>query len=257
MKDGVLFQVLSLIIICGAIIFYIQKARGGYVPQIRTIAGLEAIEEAVGRATEMGRIVHFSPGIAALNGVTAAQTFAGLETLSMVARLVARYGAKMIVTIRIPIVLPLAADVVRQAYMTEGAIEAFDEDSIQYLSSEQFAYAAAVMGIINREKAAANIMLGAFWAESLMLAEAGFHAGAIQIAGSANITQVPFFVAACDYVLIGEELFAAGAIASGNPVKLGSIAGQDFAKVYAIALFLVGVLATSAGSNFMIDLLNK
>ncbi|QOR33765.1 hypothetical protein IMX26_09645 [Clostridium sp. 'deep sea'] len=257
MKSGVLFQFISLILISGAIILYIQKARGGAVFNIRTIAGLDAIEEAVGRATEMGRMVHFSPGIAPLSGVTAAQTFAGLETLGLVAKLVARYGARLFVSIRQPIVLPLAEEVVRQAYMSEGNIEAFDEDSVQYLSSEQFAYAAAVMGVIQREKAAASILLGAFWAESLMIAEAGFHAGAIQIAGSANISQVPFFVAACDYVLIGEELYAAGAIASGNPIKLGSIAGQDIGKLYVMVLLVAGVLTTTFGVTSLKDLLGK
>ena len=257
MKTGVVFQFVSLLIVCIGIIYYIQKARNGTTYVIRKIAGLEAIEEAVGRATEMGRLVHFSPGIAGLSGVTAAQTFAGLETLSMVAKLVARYGAKLLVSIRVAIVLPLAEEIVRQAYMAEGAIEAYDPECVQYLSSQQFAYAAAVMGIIQREKAAASILLGGFWAESLMIAEAGFHAGAIQIAGSANITQVPFFVAACDYVLIGEELYAAGAIASGNPVKLGSIAGQDIAKLYAIILLVIGILGATAGSNFLADLMGK
>src|ERR1700722_1541456 len=41
--------------LCGAIIFFIVRARRGHPVKIRRIAGLEAIEEAVGRATEMGR----------------------------------------------------------------------------------------------------------------------------------------------------------------------------------------------------------
>ncbi|QOR33753.1 hypothetical protein IMX26_09585 [Clostridium sp. 'deep sea'] len=257
MKSEVLFQFISLILISGAIIYCIQRAHSGAQYKIRLIAGLEAIEEAVGRATEMGRMVHFTPGIAGVDGVNAAQTFAGLETLGMVARLVARYGARLFVSIRIPIVLPLAEEIVKQAYMSEGAVEAYDQECVQYLSSEQFAYAAAVMGIIQREKAAASILLGAFWAESLMIAEAGFHAGAIQIAGSANIHQIPFFVAACDYVLIGEELYAAGAIASGNPVKLGSIAGQDLSKLYVMIILVVGVIAITLGSDFMVEIMNK
>lgn len=257
MRPGTLFQFCSLILICSAIIYYIQQARAGHVKELRAIAGLEALEEAVGRATEMGRPVHFSPGIAGISGTTAAQTFAGLETLGMVARMVARYGAKIIVSICVTVVLPLAEEVVRQAYMAEGAIEMYDPDSVQYLSNSQFAYAAGVMGLIQREKVAANILLGGFWAESLMISEAGFHVGAIQIAGTANITQVPFFVAACDYVLIGEELYAAGAIASGNPVKLGSISGQDFGKLYALILLVVGVLSETAGLHWLSQLLVK
>jgi hypothetical protein len=257
MKDGVMFNFISLLLVAGFIIVMIQRARGGMNIELRTIAGVEAMEEAVGRATEMGRIVHFTPGIAALDGTTAAQTFAGLETLGYLAKLVARYGARLIVTIRQPTVLPLAEEVVRQAYMAEGAIEAYDEDSVVYLSSEQFAYAAGAMGIINRQKAAANVMLGAFWAESLMLVEASFHAGAISICGTANIHQVPFFVAASDYTLIGEELYAAGAICSGNPVRLGSIAGQDLGKLYGLVLLVVGVLAATAGSSVIADLIAK
>jgi hypothetical protein len=257
MEQGLVFNFISLLIVSAAIIVMIQRARGGLDIQLRSIAGIDALEEAVGRATEMGRIVHFSPGIAGLDGTTAAQTFAGLETLGYVAKLVARYGARMIVTIRQPTVLPLAEEVVRQAYMAEGAIEAYDEDSVVYLSSEQFAYVAGAMGIINREKAAANILLGGFWAESLMLVEAAFHVGAISIAGTAMISQVPFFVAASDYTLIGEELYAAGAICSGNPIRLGSIAGQDYGKLYAMLILIVGALATTAGSSVIRDLIAK
>lgn len=256
MKTGVVFQFLSLIVIATIIIYKIQRARNGLVYNIRNISGLDAIEEAVGRATEMGRMIHFSPGIADLSGVTASQTFAGLETLGMIAKLTARYGAKLFVSICRPVILPFAEEVVKQAYMSEGSLESFNEDCVQYLSSEQFAYAAAVMGIIQREKAAASILLGAFWAESLMIAEAGFHAGAIQVAGSANIHQIPFFVASCDYVLIGEELYAAGAIASGNPVKVGSIAGQDVCKFFVIAILVVGSLSITFGSNLIANLLN-
>ena len=48
--------------------------------------------------------------------------------------------------------------------------------------------------------------------ESLILAETGNTIGAIQVAGTAMPAQLPFFVAACDYTLIGEEFFAASFI---------------------------------------------
>lgn len=247
------FAFISLIVMALLIFYKISQARSGNVPEIRTIAGLEAIEEAVGRATEMGRPIHYTPGVGALE----AATFAGLEVLGKVASSVARYGAKIIVTIRQPLVLPIADEIVRNCYMAEGVVESFSPDSVRYISSEQFAYAAGTMGIMVREKIAANIMLGYFLAESIILAETGFRMGAIQIAGTDNRSQVPFFVATCDYVLIGEELFAAGAVASGNPLKLGSIAGQDMAKIYAIILLLAGSITANLGMNFLVDLMSK
>ena len=50
---------------------------------IRKIAGLEAVEEAVGRATEMGRPCLFVPGMQDMNDI---QTIAGLSMLSRVAK---------------------------------------------------------------------------------------------------------------------------------------------------------------------------
>ena len=83
---------------------------------------------------------------------------------------------------------------------------AYEPGNIRFLSSQQFAYAAALFGIMAREKPAANFMMGAFWAEALMLAEVGSEVGALQITGTAQLSQVPFFVASSDYTLIGEEL---------------------------------------------------
>ena len=93
-----------------------------------------------------------------------------------------------------------------------------------------------------REKPAANIFMGAFYAESLLLAETGQSTGAIQIAGTARPEQLPFFIAACDYTLMGEELFAASAYLSREPVMLGSLKGQDLVKMILVVLIIIGVI---------------
>ena len=93
--------------------------------------------------------------------------------------------------------------------------------------TEQFAYVAAVNGMMLRDKPAANLFLGGFFAESLLLAETGHSIGAIQIAGTANVHQMPFFVVACDYTLIGEEYYAASALLSNDPRLLGSLKSSD------------------------------
>ncbi|NLY53729.1 MAG: hypothetical protein GX060_03780 [Firmicutes bacterium] len=234
-----------------------RSKSGAWTPTIRRLAGLDAIEEAVGRATEMGSPVHYSPGIGAATDDSAPQTFAGLEVLGYVTQLTAKYNTEIIVTIRQPNVFPLAQEIVRQGYMTAGRPDMFQEDTVQFLSNEQFAYAAGVMGIMNRRHVAANIMMGAFWAESLLFAEAGAQVGAIQVAGTAAMGQIPFFVAACDYTLIGEELYAAGAYLSQDRVKLGSIAAQDIVKGIAMVLIFVGSLLATAEIDFLANLLKK
>ena len=113
---------------------------------------------------------------------------------------------------------------------------------VHYVTDEQFAYAAGVNGIMVREKPAACIYMGKFYAESLILAETGNSIGAIQIAGTASQAQIPFFVTACDYTLIGEEFFAASAYLSEKPELIGGVKGQDMIKMGIVIFILFGVI---------------
>jgi hypothetical protein len=98
--------------------------------------------------------------------------------------------------------------------------------------------------------------MGQFYAESLILAETANSVGAIQIAGTAMPSQLPFFVAACDYTLIGEELFAASAYLSKDPKLLGSLKGQDVGKFIFLLVILVGVVFLTLNSILNINLPN-
>jgi hypothetical protein len=118
---------------------------------------------------------------------------------------------------------------------------------VYYVTDEQFGFVAYVGGYMVREKPAACFYFGCFFAESLILAETGNAVGAIQIAGTAETAQLPFFVAACDYTLIGEEFFAASAYLSGEPDQMGTVLGQDAVKALVfVAVVLGAVLASLA-----------
>ena len=239
---------------CVAVLFFVQRARGGTKLFIRKIPGLEAVDDAVGRATEMGRPVLFVPGIETVSEVG---TLAALTILGHVAKRVAQHGTRLLVPVADPIVMTTAQEIVRAAYAEVGQLDAYDPGSVAYLTYDQFGYTAGVDGIMVRERPEAVFLLGTFYAESLILAETGHAIGAIQIAGTKETSQLPFFVAACDYTLIGEELFAASSYLSREPVMLGSLKGQDLTKmaiVYVIVLAFVvgsvGALVFPDGNSF-------
>jgi len=231
------------LLICGSVVAFILLARSGRELYIRRIAGLEAVEEAVGRATEMGKSCLFVPGILDMNEI---QTIAGLTVLSHVAEQAAEYDAMIEVPTSKSLVMTAARETVEAAYLTAGRPDAFNEDTISYVTDEQFGYVAYLAGEMVRKKPAACFYMGAFFAESLILAETGNAIGAIQVAGTAEPSQLPFFVAACDYTLIGEEFFAASAYLSGDPDQLGSLKGQDVGKLIVGALLFVGVFLATA-----------
>ena len=232
-----------LLIVGGSVVYFIQLARSGRELKVRRIAGLEAVDEAVGRATEMGRPCLYVPGILDINDM---QTIAGVTVLSRVAGLTAEFDAQLDVPTSRSLVMTACRETVEAAYLGAGRPDAFNEDSVYYLTDEQFGYVAGVTGKMLRERPAACFYMGAFFAESLILAETGNAVGAIQVAGTAMPSQLPFFVAACDYTLIGEELFAASAYLSGEGHQLGSLKGQDVGKVLGGALVVVGCLLSTA-----------
>ncbi len=255
MIQGTYF-VLGTFIVLGVItIGMLLATRSGKVtPKIRRIPALDSIEEAVGRATEMGRPVHFSPGYGEITTSTAPQTFASLDVLGYVVALTARYNTQLIVTCKSPQSFPMIQELVRESYSAAGKPDMFQEDTVRFISEAQFAWAAGVLGIFNREKVAANIMVGYFMAESLLFAEGGAQVGAIQVAGTGNLAQTAFFVAACDYTLIGEELYAGGAYLSQDTSKVGNLAGQDIVKLLTIAFIILGTILATAGSTWLVEL---
>ncbi len=223
------------------ILYKIFSARRGRELYIRRIPGLSAIDEAVGRATEMGRPMMFSPGLAVLS----LPTLQALSILQYVTRIAAKYRSRVIVPTVDSVVYTIAEEISKDAYTSEGRPEQFNAEDIRYLSDDQFAYASGCVGILTREKIASNFMFGTFFAESLILAETGHNVGAIQVAGTPSITQIPFFITACDYTIIGDEFYAASAYLSREPTLLGSLVGQDYAKAVLIIIIVVGIFIAS------------
>ncbi|MBL51356.1 MAG: hypothetical protein CMG57_05305 [Candidatus Marinimicrobia bacterium] len=236
---GRIVMFLAIMLFSGTLIFFTRKARRGEDIFLRTIPGLKAVEEAVGRSTEMGKPVLYVPGIMDMDQV---ETVAGVIVLGHVSKMTARYETTLNVPVSRAIVMKAAREACKESYLIEGRPDMFHDDMVHYLTDEQFAYAAGVNGIMVREKPAACLYMGKFYAESLILAETGNSIGAIQIAGTASQAQIPFFVTACDYTLIGEEFFAASAYLSGRPELIGGVKGQDMIKVFIIGLILLGVV---------------
>lgn len=238
---------LALLAFAIIVVVAIQWARSGREIFVRPIAGLEAVDEAIGRATEMGRSILYVLGI---GGVSSVATIAGMNILGHVARRTAEYETPLRVPCADPIVMNVSREIAKTAYMDTGRPDAYHEEDIFFVTEAQFAYAAAVDGMMVREKPAAIFLQGVFYAESLILAETGNQVGAIQIAGTDRDTQLPFFITACDYTLIGEELFAASAYLSRDPMLLGTLKGQDIGKLVLLVSLILGAVLELAGVHW-------
>ena len=237
----------------GVLLGSIAAARRNPHVYLRRIAGLDAVEEAIGRSTEMGRPILYLTGSGGMSDVS---TIAATVILGQVAKKVAHYETTLKVPHRDPIVMAVCQEIVKEAYVEAGRPDAFKEDTNFFVTDDQFSYTAAVDGIMLREKPAANFFMGSYFAESLLLTETGASTGAIQIAGTDSDHQLPFFVTTCDYTLIGEELYAASAYLSREPVLVGTLRGQDISKACIMSVMVIGTALATAGVMFQTDAFN-
>jgi len=228
-----------LIIMFIFVLFYISKAQRNPNVFLRKIPGIDAVDEAVGRATEMGKPILYSTGY---YDITELSTICSVNILAHVAKKVAQYDSRLIVPCKWPVAMTVCQEVVREAYINAGRPDAFNIGDIYFIAGEQYSYTVGVDSLMVRERPAANFFLGTFAAEALILAETGASTGAIQISGTDSIYQIPFFVVACDYCLIGEDLYAASAYLARNPRLIGSLKAQDAGKLLLFFAILIGTI---------------
>jgi hypothetical protein len=230
---------LVLALMLGAIVFYAINLAKRKEIFLRRIPGLDAVDEAIGRATELGKPVLYMTGAHDMNDPA---TIAAAIILGRVAKKAASYETELLVPHREPITMAVCQEITKQAYMEAGKPDLFKDDANFFITSDQFSYTAAVDGIMLRRKPAANFFMGSYFAESLLLTETGASTGAIQIAGTDSDHQLPFFVTTCDYTLIGEELYAASAYLSKEPIQVGTLRGQDLGKAFILGVIGIGTL---------------
>lgn len=231
------------------VLYSIHRAQRGPI-FLRYIPGLDAVDEAIGRATELGKPVMYLTGA---HDMSDPSTVAAAVILGRVATRTAAYETDLMVPHRNPITMAVCQEITRQAYFEAGKPDLFREDANFFITADQFSYTASVDGIMLRTKPAANFFMGAYFAEALLLTETGASTGAIQIAGTDSDHQLPFFVTTCDYTLIGEELYAASAYLSREPVQVGTLLGQDVGKLAVLSLIALGSIAATLKLGFGVE----
>jgi hypothetical protein len=231
---------------CCVVVYYTFRTRQSRL-KLRVIPGIKAIEEGIGRATEQGKPILFTTGWG--GDIQRPTTLAALNLLRFVASKAAAYGCRVLFPTHDPVIAEAAKEIIRSAYAEAGHADNFREDDVTFVSPSQFGYATAVDGIVSRTQPGAMFLLGTFEGEALILAETGNINGALQIAGTDSTIQLSFFMVACDYTLIGEELYTASAYLTDDHRVKASMYAQDVIRLLLVVLLLVLPLLALFGIN--------
>lgn len=247
LPPSTLILLIWVLLVAAVVLFFTLRPRA-LRRELRLIPGLKAVDEAIGRSTEQGRPIVFTTGWG--GDLQRATTIAALNMLRPVAARAAGYGTRLIFPTHDPVIAEAAREIIKTAYAEQGHSDLFRDDDIVFVSPSQFGYAAGVDGIVSREKPGALFLLGSFEGEALILAETGNINGALQIAGTDSTIQLSFFIVACDYTLIGEELFTASAYLTSDERVRASMIAQDTLRLLLVALLLLLPALALLGVNW-------
>lgn len=254
--QGRAFGIVVLLAVLMVMEYVRRQAIAGKYPTIRNIPAIDAIEEVVGRASEMGGKIHTGIGdFARLHSEYAPQVIAALAISGYTARLCARVGVPIIATTMYGETLPLLDQTIEEAYRMENKIEDFNKDNIRFIAGSQLPYCAGVFELMVQENVKGQILTGPWAYATVLIGEFGRQAGAVQIGGTARTVMMPGFAAIYDYFFVGEELYAAAALVTGDPLKTATIVTEDYGKIAVVVLLLIGALLAFTGSQFIINIL--
>jgi hypothetical protein len=241
MRGAVIFLLIFIV----ALYYFTLRVRSGKVPTLRRIQAFETLKGLSGRAIEAGGDLHLSLGSGSVVNETTSDSLAGLAVLNYVTEQAATTGVSPTISMADPVVMLLAQNMLRAAHAgnTERAEEAYRR--IQWMAPQPAAYAAGVMGLLGTDKMEANVMVGSFGDEYLLIGEMAARQGIALVGGASNPDTLPFVYVSTQDALLGEEIYAAGAYLQNRPAYLASLVAQDTMR-WLIGLLILGgiVVAT-------------
>ncbi len=235
-----------LLVFLPLLIVLTVRAQGGKRFPLRPIPVYEKLRQLVSYATESGRPIHVALGVGPLGGEATPDVVMGLTVFDYVARHAAACDQPVCGSAGDPTLLAAAQGLLHTAKEEAGFLERTPGQAVHFYGPDPLAYAAGASHLLGVENQPANVLLGRFGAEGLWLAEAMASQGSAQLGGTTDPAAMPLLTAALDEVVIGEEVYAAGAYLH-RPSHLGSLAAQDIMRIIILLTIVIGVILTTWG----------
>ena len=230
----------------------------GKTIKLRKLSFIEALPDAVDRAVESNLPIHCGAGeYAYLSGMYAPMTVAGVHVLRYVSRLCFRKGARIMADVAInPEAYALMDGIVREAAITEGHPDAYHREDIRWYGPTEAHWQIGLVGQVASEGVSSLILVGAITGMSIAALGAVRLGGGMILGGTARYYHNGTWAALADYSLFSDDIYAAGAIASDDPLIISSQAAGDYVKyaliVATIILALLGLSGVDVLSLFAV-----
>ncbi|MBN1994908.1 MAG: hypothetical protein JW953_19595 [Anaerolineae bacterium] len=244
-QEPLIWGMALLLIFAGLLFYFTGRLTAGRSPALRRIHAFEALKGFTGRAIEAGRALHLSVGVGSVANQSTADSLAGLTVLDYLAEQGATTGVPPIVSMADPTVMLFAQNALRAAHADDPEVAEEAYRQIRWIAPQPAAYAAGVMSLMNIDETEANVLVGKFGDEYLLMGETAARRGSGHIGGTSDPNTLPFIYASAEETLLGEEIYAAGAYLQQRPFHISSLVAQDTMRWLILLFILTGILAAS------------
>jgi hypothetical protein len=235
----------AVVFISACLMLVIPLLRRKTPPVFRKLAAFSELRRAIGRVVEDGSRLHVSLGRGALTTPQSASALAGLTLLGRLAELTSSGDQPPVATSGDAALAILSQDTLQTASRAAGQL-AFDPTAGRLAGLTPFSYAAGTLPVIRDEKVSANLLMGNFGLEAGLLTDASEREEAFILAASDSLPAQAVMFASGQEVVIGEELFAAGAYVDAGPLHASSLVVQDILRWVIILVMIGGAILSLA-----------
>lgn len=219
---------------------------------LRDISAYSALPKMVGLSIEADRPLLISTGAANIGDERTLVTLAALNLAYYTTREVAIGNQPPIILTNQALVVPLAADVLRRAYLASNRPVRASATSVRWygtLQRQSLVFAAMLAVTMEAERATGTVLLGNFGPEIGLVLGAAQRKRVATITGSDDIVGQAVAFGMADHPLIGEDIFTPAGYLGGGVSERGSLVAQDFLRGALIVAILVIALVEVAGEQ--------
>lgn len=227
-----LFALIVIVVVALLLLIFTRRQRNGRSTAIRPLPACNSLSNQVGEAIESGQQLQVSLGQASLVGAANPTSIAAIHILDYLAKDGCASGTPPMTTVGDGTLLPIAQDSLRQAHKAAGRLNEYKPAMTQFLAadSDAYAYAGGIAAILQQGKTSSNLLVGRFGPELAIPAEIAARKNMEQVIGTDDPSALAVATAVTDNVLIGEELFAAGAYLENKPSQAAGLQVQDLLR---------------------------
>ena len=234
------FAIVVMLIISMGIFAFIHR-RSPF--SFRNIRAFSRIRRAASLVVEDGTRLHVSLGSGSILTPAGTSALAGLFLLRRLGEITSTSDRPPVATTGSGLLNLLAQETLHTAHDSVAIDQAFERNNARLTGFTPLSYVAGVIPSIRDDGISSNIFIGNFGPEVGLLVEAANRQNSPVFGASDSLTAQAVMYAATDEMLLGEELFAAGAYLQAGSTHAASLLIQDIMRwIIIVALIIAAAL---------------